>query len=574
MDLDPKACRDGKAWRMEAVILLVGFFVVLFYVMIRGAAEEKKAKKRYEAKLREQYGQFPDREYSEEEFVNVTRLFAHRQKESYLDDITWSDLDMNRIYRLINHTQSSSGAEYLYDMLRRPKFDKSKMQELEKHISYLQGEAEERVRLQMKLHELGKSGKYSIFDYLDYMETLGNCSNRNHFCMLGALIASLVLLLAGVPYSVLILIVVACLNIVSYMKEKSNIQPYLTSFSYIMRLIYSGSEILKESLVEMLEYKKNLQEVVTKLAFMQKKYKYLVQMNASSGNPLEMVVVYFNMLTHIDVIQINRMVQLVQENKEQIYELVEAIGYVDAIISIGAFRESLMHYCVPELLEGKEVSLRIEDGYHPAIQEPVTNSFSQERGMLVTGSNASGKSTFLKMVAINAILAQTIHTCAAKAYKGGFYQIYSSMALRDDLSAGDSYYIVEIKALKRIVDAAENANEHPILCFVDEVLRGTNTVERIAASAQIMEQLAGKGVYCFAATHDIELTHLLEKEYDNYHFEEDVKDGDVLFSYHLLNGRAQTRNAIKLLKVIGFSNEITECAEDRAQRFIRTGQWM
>ena len=86
--------------------------------------------------------------------------------------------------------------------------------------------------------------------------------------------------------------------------------------------------------------------------------------------------------------------------------------------------------------------------------------------------------------------------------------------------------------------------------------------------------MAGKNIICLAATHDIELTETLEKEYDNYHFEEEVRDGDVLFSYHLLNGRAQTRNAIKLLKVIGFSNEITECAEDRAQRFIRTGQWM
>ena len=147
------------------------------------------------------------------------------------------------------------------------------------------------------------------------------------------------------------------------------------------------------------------------------------------------------------------------------------------------------------------------------------------------------------------------------------------MALRDDLGAGDSYYIVEIKALKRVMDATENMGDNPLLCFIDEVLRGTNTVERIAASTQILESLARQGIYCFAATHDIELTHLLENKYDNYHFEEEVKDGDVLFSYCLKNGRAQSRNAIQLLKVIGFSDEITEHAEDRAQRFLRTGQW-
>ena len=113
----------------------------------------------------------------------------------------------------------------------------------------------------------------------------------------------------------------------------------------------------------------------------------------------------------------------------------------------------------------------------------------------------------------------------------------------------------------------------PLLCFVDEVLRGTNTVERIAASVQILQQLSQKGIRCFAATHDIELTHLLEHCYDNFHFEEEVKDGDVLFSYHLLKGRAHTRNAIKLLEIIGFSKEIIQRADELAGSFLKSGEW-
>lgn len=558
---------------MEAVTLLVLCFAVFLYVMIRGAIDEKKEKQKYERRLREQYGQFPEREYSEEELETITRLFAYHHGEDYLDDITWNDLDMDRIFGLMNHTQSSSGAEYLYAMLRKPKLDGQEMKGLEEHISYFQTQEEERVRLQMKLHELGKSGKYSIFDYLEYLDTLGECSNRKHLLMLAALLISFGILFVETSLGVILLIAVSSMNMISYMKEKNTITPYITSFSYIMRLLYCGSGILEEPLQVMVPYKEKLRNAVKKLALIRKKYHYLVKMNANSENPLEIVIVYFNMVTHIDVMQFNRMVRLVKEHKKEIYELAEAIGYLDAVISVGAFRASLLHYCVPELTEGKEVALQIENGFHPVLSNPVVNSFTQERGMLVTGSNASGKSTFLKMVAINAILAQTIHTCAATSYQGGFYKIYSSMALRDDLGAGDSYYIVEIKALKRIMDAADCDSRNPLLCFVDEVLRGTNTIERIAASTQIMEKLSEKGIYCFAATHDIELTHLLEDKYDNYHFEEEVKDGDVLFSYHLLNGRAQTRNAIKLLKVIGFSDEITECAEDRAQRFIRTGQW-
>lgn len=91
------------------------------------------------------------------------------------------------------------------------------------------------------------------------------------------------------------------------------------------------------------------------------------------------------------------------------------------------------------------------------------------------------------------------------------------MSLKDDLGGKNSYYIVEIKALKRILTAAEQTG-CPVLCFVDEVLRGTNTVERIAASSEILKYLKDKNVLCFAATHDIELTAILSGCYDNYHF--------------------------------------------------------
>jgi DNA mismatch repair ATPase MutS len=80
-------------------------------------------------------------------------------------------------------------------------------------------------------------------------------------------------------------------------------------------------------------------------------------------------------------------------------------------------------------------------------------------------------------------------------------------------------------------------------------------------------------VLCFAATHDIELTHLLEDKYDNRHFEEEVKNGDIIFSYRLLDGRSHTRNAIKLLEIIGFSEDIIEKADNMAKNFLDKGEW-
>ena len=98
-------------------------------------------------------------------------------------------------------------------------------------------------------------------------------------------------------------------------------------------------------------------------------------------------------------------------------------------------------------------------------------------------------------------------------------------------------------------------------------------MERIAASTQNLKSLHKPGVCCFAATHDVELTGLLEAEYDNYHFEEEVRDNDVLFNYRLFKGRAVSRNAIKLLGVMGYDPKLIEKAQNMADRFLETGEW-
>ena len=109
----------------------------------------------------------------------------------------------------------------------------------------------------------------------------------------------------------------------------------------------------------------------------------------------------------------------------------------------------------------------------------------------MTGSNASGKSTFLKTIALNVILSQTIFTCISHTYEGDYLKVMTSMALRDNLEGGESYYIVEIKSLQRILE--ECKKDQPVLCIVDEVLRGTNTIERIAASSRILKYLQETG---------------------------------------------------------------------------------
>lgn len=353
------------------------------------------------------------------------------------------------------------------------------------------------------------------------------------------------------------------------------IEPYITSFAYVLRMIDVCEELGRQKIPVYKKELEDLNEALKSLRELKRGSFWVMAGNQGKigGNPLDIIADYLRMILHLDIWQFNLMLRKLRLKTNEVDRLLGITGYLDMAISVGGFRRSLEGYCIPQLEENaNKVYLHMEGGWHPLLTHPVKNSIRADRGVLLTGSNASGKSTFLKMVAVNAVLAQTIHTCTAESYHAPVFRIFSSMALRDSIQNGESYYIVEIRSLKRILDAAQTETA-PVLSFVDEVLRGTNTVERIAAATQILIHLSESGVLCFTATHDIEMTELLKDCYDNYHFEEVIRDGDISFPYELLPGRAGTRNAIRLLALMGYDKEITERAAAQAEDFIQTGKW-
>lgn len=559
---------------MEYIIFAGVIFAIIVLIMLKGFWDEQKRKKNFILWLRDHYGELPKREeYKEEELIKIASYYkAHENEGFHIDDITWNDLNMDEVFQRMNYTYSAAGEEYLYYLLRTPMQDDTELEAMEKHIAYFMQNKEDRVAYQTLFAEIGKTGKYSIYNYLNYLDLLGERNNWKHYLGNLAIVAALGFLFFSVQYGILLLIIALMYNITSYFKDKNEIDPYITSFGYILRLIGNVEKMEKLPAQAFEKEMEELKKCRKKMGSF-KTGSYIVMSSSrmsASGNPLEILLDYLRMALHLDLIKFNSMLSEVRKNKEVIDRMLTIIGYMEAMAAIGAFRTSLEKYCLPEF--DKRRGIKAGNLYHPLLEKPVKNSILTEKGVLITGSNASGKSTFLKTVAVNAILAQTIHTCMADHYHAGLYRIMSSMSLRDDLAGGDSYYIVEIKSLKRILNQiGENGN--PVLCFVDEVLRGTNTVERIAASTQILKSLARSSVLCFAATHDIELTHLLERYYNNYHFEEEIIDNDVVFHYRLLKGRATTRNAIKLLGVMGYDDTIIREAEEMAENFLKKGSW-
>lgn len=560
---------------MESLFVIALAVIFCLAVIVREICSARAAKKKFIASLYDNYGNILDREYSLERFARMDSYYKRHREEGQIDDITWNDLNMDDVFKRINTTLSASGEEYLYYKLRTISDSEEKIAHFEKVTEFFSDNADVRVRVQYLMSRLGHTGKYSIYDYLENLDALGKRSNVKHIVSDALYILFIAIIPFELSVGVLLTAVLMVYNIISYFKEKKEIDPYIVSFAYVVRLLDTVKELKSTEISELHEEWDILSEGLNKLGMIKRNSWLILSGNKfiSSSNPLEILADYLKMTLHIDLIQFNRMLNKIKSNFNEIDALIEVVGFIETAISVGAFRKSLKDgWCIPE--NGLADNLKIEECYHPLLIDAVKNSLEtkHEMGVLITGSNASGKSTFLRTIALNILLAQSINTCSAKKYSAPRSLLFSSMSLKDDIKTGESYYMVEIKSLKRILDAAENSCMH-VVCFVDEVLRGTNTIERIAASTEILKSLAGKNVTCFAATHDIELTMLLEKYYDNYHFEEEISEGDVHFPYKLIRGRAVSANAIKLLDIMGYDQKITERARIRAERFTSMGKW-
>lgn len=560
---------------MDSYTVLFIAAALLIFVLIKGITDDKKREAKLEKKLRDNYGKAFKREYDALEYDLISHYFKNKgtEESGVIDDITWNDLDMDNFYMSMNYTLSQTGEEYLFDMLHRPSTDKGVLEERGRVIRFFDENPEVRIKCQKAFAAMGRTKKYSLTDYMKRLNDIREENNLLHLsCVLLGLVAISMIFIKA-PVGFVLMLIATAFNVATYFKRKGEIDPYIICFAYIVRTIRESKALLEVDSSELSDYTDKLRKLLGNLGSLNKSVFWLVSGRNLTGSIMELPLDYIRIFFHLDLIRFNEMLRDIKLHRDDIYLLVETVGFLDSAIAIGHFRHTIGYYTEPVFDEGEDTHLNIEGLFHPLLLKPVSCNISADRGVLVTGSNASGKSTFLKSAALAVLMAETIFTVAAKKCDLSFFEIYSSMSIRDSLSAGDSYYMAEIRAMKRIMDAAKAKKNVALICFVDEILRGTNTVERIAASSHLLKSLSSDKVLTFAATHDYELTYMLESYMDNYHFSETIVDGNITFDYELLEGRAESRDAIRLLDMIGYDAAITQAAFETSNKFIETGVW-
>lgn len=230
----------------------------------------------------------------------------------------------------------------------------------------------------------------------------------------------------------------------------------------------------------------------------------------------------------------------------------EAIGEMEALMSLSVLLHIDEEMKFP-ILEDSGVILHGNDIGHPLINkhERITNNIDMDNQIwVITGSNMSGKTTFLRTIGINLVLASCGAPVCAKSLNCSKMNIYTSMRIRDDLKEGLSTFYAELMRIKQIIDATHKQGE--MIFLIDEIFRGTNSIDRIEGARSVLMSLNREGIIGAITTHDLELCMLAEKErIDNYHFTEDYKEDKILFDYKLKEGPSTSTNAKYLMKLVG-----------------------
>ena len=277
---------------------------------------------------------------------------------------------------LLNQTFSAVGGDCLYDILRKPVFEEKELKYRNRLMLFFAKNQEIREQVQTILASVRKSGSNSIYENI-HVTTEVNIKGKNvqiGFCS-AFFLSLLVFILAPNP-GVFLFLLVCVVNIGAYMTQKQEVDAYLSSFRNVLQLLEAYKKLEKLKIPELEAAMARGIPAQKRLAGFQKRSSLVIDRSSTGGGLEGMLMDYIRMLTHIDLIKFQDMMKSMKENRKELEELIYTLGYIDSMISIASFRETLPYYTCPEFREEKRAYMDVENLYHPLIENPVANSIS------------------------------------------------------------------------------------------------------------------------------------------------------------------------------------------------------
>jgi hypothetical protein len=497
---------------------------------------------------------------------------AYHQKKNKSDafqvvsDQTCNDLDFDEFFMFADRTTSSIGQQYLYDMFRTvSKENDEKLEEKERLMSILDEDDQLRLDIQMELKKLESSEAYHIASLFQDEQIE---RPRWYFVIPVLAVVSLItFFLTLFNHSFFLLLVpLFIVNLGIHYWNKRNVFQYVSAIPQLLKMSsvaarLSGFQVLKAKGADLCNTITTVNRMKKKMMFFRMEAKMDSEFGIIFFGIMELVKTIFL----IEPVFLFSVIREIENKKEDLHRLFKFVGFVDSLVAICLLRKSLPEYCIP--LISKDCKLEIEGLYHPLVPDCVANTIKQHRrSVLLTGSNMSGKTTFIRSIGLNILSGLTINTCFARSSIISRVKLFSAIRISDSLMDDKSYYFEEIRTIKNMID--ESAGEARCVFLLDEIFKGTNTIERVSAGKAVLSVLAENHNLVLVSTHDVELAGLLDNRFDLYHFCETVSNDDIVFDYLLKTGTVKEGNAIKMLKVLGYPESVIKEASDLAREKI------
>jgi hypothetical protein len=497
---------------------------------------------------------------------NVYRSF--KRINSYLatfgikNEASAADLDLDDVFCFIDRTNSKPGQQYLYKQLHSSNISTDYFIALEQRIHQFNMAPDLRELIELKLADLSNSDAYYLPELFSNVQLSIFKPLVSFYIKIGLpLLLALIIAFLIVPNQVFFLLLSFCLlvNVVIHLSNKTKMLAYTHSLPQVLLLYKVSTWLFKQDLFL---NGSALKTSLTNVAKLKKSLGFISIQNKVAVDPTDisyLISEWFKMFLLIEPLNFIYSIDKVNTYKDDIRVLFEHVGEVDVAISIQSVREELPYYCIPEFSEKNE-RIIIEDLYHPLIENCVPNSIDvdNKQGVLITGSNMSGKTTFIRALAINILLSQTINTSFSKKYKALTLKIFTSINMSDDLSQQTSYFQAEAISIRDIIrDCCKNSVVNNLV-IIDEIFRGTNTIERIAAAKAVLSYFIKNNIFVLVSTHDLELAELLGNDYKVFSFEELIGDDRLIFDYKIKEGLLKNRNGIAVLKGLDYPQDIID----------------
>lgn len=537
---------------MPEIVLLCVATAVLLALLVQTLLRRRAAARRRRRAVVEAWGQPLRSERSERPVARSWRAFDGDR--AAIDDDTWQALELADVFTWTDRTLTAIGAAELYGWLRAQDGDGARRLAL---AEVLAANDDTRVALQLELARLGDRTGWQVPRLLATTParlpvTLLAC----RALVLGLLGLGLAAALTQSGWLLALALLCALGTLLVHARSSGTLDGQLPALSDLGAIVQRATSLrdalpeeavgswLTEGLDDALGHVDGALRARSPEA-----------RAASTGTLGETLAEYGRVFLLTDVRAYLRSARALERHRAAFRVVARFVGRVDALLSLAHLTRA---EAVCRTEEGDVGRLEADGVVHPLIEGAVANPIALgPRGLLVTGSNMAGKSTYLRTIGVNVALARGLGVATATRFVCPPLRVFASMGAQDDLAASVSLYQSEVLRMRELLQAGDAGDA---LFLLDEVFRGTNPHDRIAASGAVLLGLAERNLVV-AATHDLALGELTRERFGLAHFSEHVDEGGVRFDYRLKAGPSTRTNALSLLRELRFPEAVVERAE-------------